>query len=94
MLKLRPAAACRPRPGREVPRSPEDVQRFYIIMMPTSRKAPVRLLTMGTTKRMPAQGERFWGAVLDTGHSVHPSQTLPQTTAPDCTSASPYILAY
>ncbi|CAL5223803.1 g6374 [Coccomyxa viridis] len=60
----------RPRPGREVPRSPEDVQRFYIIMMPTSRKAPVRLLTMGTTKRMPAQGERFWGAVLDTGHSL------------------------
>ena len=61
---------CRPRPGREVARSSEDVQRFYIIMMPTSRKAPVRLLTMGTTKRMPAQGERFWGAVLDTAHSV------------------------
>ena len=42
-------------------------------MMPTSRKAPVRLLTMGTTKRMPAQGERFWGAVLDTAHSVRSS---------------------
>lgn len=60
----------RPHPGREVACSPEDIQRFYIIMMPTSRKAPVRLLTMGTTKRMPAQGERFWGAVLDTAHLV------------------------
>ena len=73
---------CRPRPGREVPRSPEDVQRFYIIMMPTSRKAPVRLMTMGTTKRMPAQGERFWGAVLDTGHSVRPSEHMSLTCAP------------
>ena len=73
---------CRPRPGREVPRSPEDVQRFYIIMMPTSRKAPVRLMTMGTTKRMPAQGERFWGAVLDTGHSVRPSEHMSLTCCP------------
>jgi len=61
---------CRPCPGRDIARGPEDIQRFYIIMMPTSRKAPVRLLTMGTTKRMPDQGERFWGAVLDTKSSV------------------------
>lgn len=61
---------CRPRPGRDTTQSPEDVQRFYIIMLPISRHAPVRLMTVGTAKRMPDRGERFWGAVLETAAAV------------------------
>lgn len=48
----------------------EDTQRFYIVMLPTSRHAPVRLMTVGTTKRLPQQRERFWGAILDTATTV------------------------
>ena len=46
------------------------MQRFYIIMLPISRHAPVRLMTVGTAKRMPERGERFWGAVLETAAAV------------------------
>ena len=46
------------------------MQRFYIVMLPISRHAPVRLMTVGTTKRLPDRGERFWGAVLDTASTV------------------------
>lgn len=46
------------------------MQRFYIVMLPVSRHAPVRLMTVGTTKRLPDRGERFWGAVLDTASTV------------------------
>ena len=47
------------------------MQRFYIVMLPVSRHAPVRLMTVGTTKRLPDRGERFWGAVLDTASTVN-----------------------
>ena len=64
--------ACRPRPGRRDIDDPDAIQRFYIVMLPVSRHAPVRLMSIASAKRMPDRGERFWGSVLETGATVHP----------------------
>ena len=67
---------CRPCPGTDIAHDPEDIERFYIIMMPTLREAPVHLLTAGTTlvtKRMLDRGEWFLGIVLDSKSSVRAS---------------------
>lgn len=50
----------------------QDVQRFFIIMSPTSRKsAPHRLIVIGK-KRLPdpKRHERYFGFVLATGPKV------------------------
>ena len=48
----------------------DAIQRFYIVMLPVSRHAPVRLMSVASAKRMPDRGERFWGSVLETAATV------------------------
>lgn len=58
--------------GLEEAHSLSDVQRFFIILSPTSRKdAPHRLLAIGK-KRLPdpAKHERFFGFVQATDKQV------------------------
>ena len=62
--------SCRPRPGRRDLDDPDAVQRFYIVMLPVSRHAPVRLMSVASAKRLPERGERFWGSVLETAATV------------------------
>ena len=59
-----------------------DVQRFYIIMAPTSRKgAPLRLAAVGK-KQLPKTGDRFWASIQGLADKVlhllshHVMQTL------------------
>ncbi|EIE27488.1 hypothetical protein COCSUDRAFT_55496 [Coccomyxa subellipsoidea C-169] len=62
----------RPRVGLEEAHSLSDVQRFFIIMSPTSRKdAPNRLIPIGK-KRLPdpAKRERFFGFVQATDNKM------------------------
>ena len=46
-----------------------DIQRFYIVMLPLSRPAPVRLIVVGK-KHLPERGQRFWAAVLAVANTV------------------------
>ncbi len=47
-----------------------DVQRFYIIMAPTSRKdAPLRLAAVGK-KQLPQTRDRFWACIQGLGKEV------------------------
>ena len=39
-------------------------------MLPVSRHAPVRLMSVASAKRLPDRGERFWGTVLETAATV------------------------
>ena len=48
----------------------DAIQRFHIVMLPVSRHAPVRLMSVASAKRMPDRGERFWGSVLETAATV------------------------
>ena len=50
----------------------EDIQRFFIVMMPLSRAAPARLIVVGK-KRLPEEGQRFWAAVLAAAPAVSTS---------------------
>jgi hypothetical protein len=59
----------RPRTGLQEAHSIEDIQRFFMIMLPLSRPAPVRLIVMGK-KHLPDRGQRFWAAVLAVGKTV------------------------
>ena len=62
-----------------------DVQRFYIIMAPTSRKgAPLRLAAVGK-KQLPQTRDRFWACIQGLGQEVrgracmHPKQDVDET---------------
>ena len=47
-----------------------DVQRFYIVMAPTSRKgAPLRLAAVGK-KQLPQTRDRFWACIQGLGQEV------------------------
>ena len=59
---------------------PDAIQRFYIAMLPVSRHAPVRLMSVASAKRMPERGERFWGSVLERAATVHISDPLTLAT--------------
>lgn len=55
--------AYRPRPGRRQDvNDPDDIQRFYNVMLPISRHAPVRLMTMATLKAHAGQGRALLGS--------------------------------
>ncbi|CAK0739160.1 hypothetical protein CVIRNUC_001142 [Coccomyxa viridis] len=53
----------RPRKGLPETHDMEKIQRFFIVLMPLSRAAPARLIVVGK-KRLPAEGQCFWAAVL------------------------------
>jgi len=40
-----------------------DMQHFYMVMLPLSRPAPVRLIVVGK-KRLPEKGQCFWATVV------------------------------
>ena len=52
----------RPRVGLQKAHNLSDIQRFYIVMAPTSRKAPMRLAAVGK-KQLPNTGGRFWACI-------------------------------
>lgn len=62
--------SCRPRVGLQEAHDLSDVQRFYIIMAPTSREgAPLRLAAVGK-KQLPQTGDRFWACIQGLGQKV------------------------
>ena len=63
---------CRPRKGLPEAHDMEDIQRFFIVMMPLSRAAPARLIVVGK-KRLPEEGQCFWAAVLAAAPAVSTS---------------------
>lgn len=66
----------RPRIGLQEAHSIEDIQRFYMVMLPLSRPAPVRLVVVGK-EHLPEHGQRFWAAVLAVGKTVCVPSSLP-----------------
>lgn len=54
--------SCRPRVGLQEAHNLSDIQRFFIVMAPTSRKAPMRLAAVGK-KQLPNTGGRFWACI-------------------------------
>lgn len=69
LLQLESFATCRPRTGLQEAHDTGDIQRFFIVMLPTSRPAPARLVVVGK-KRLPKRGQRFWAAVLKVADTV------------------------
>jgi len=60
----------RPRVGLQEAHNLSDVQRFYIIMAPTSRKdAPIRLAAVGK-KQLPKTKGRFWACIQGLSQKV------------------------
>ena len=53
---------CRPRVGLQEAHNLSDIQRFYIVMAPTSRKAPMRLAAVGK-KQLPDTKGRYWACI-------------------------------
>ena len=52
----------RPRVGLQEAHNLSDIQRFYIVMAPTSRKAPMRLAAVGK-KQLPNTSGRYWACI-------------------------------
>ena len=52
----------RPRVGLQEAHNLSEIQRFFIVMAPTSRKAPMRLAAVGK-KQLPNTGGRFWACI-------------------------------
>ena len=52
----------RPRVGLQEAHNLSDIQRFYIVMAPTSRKAPMRLAAVGK-KQLPESSGRYWACI-------------------------------
>ena len=62
MMTLKPSRTCRPRVGLQEAHNLSDIQRFYIVMAPTSRKAPMRLAAVGK-KQLPDTKGRYWACI-------------------------------
>ena len=53
----------------------DDIQRFFMVMLPLSRPAPARMIVVGK-KHLPERGQRFWAAVVAVANTVNLSDLV------------------